>query len=316
MDSTNPTAEPSRPTPSVDHLGLSQEHHTILSQYANGIMTAELVSAWPTMRPVIKQCIRTHAKAYDTRTPPVLHKAAPLAQMMRESQGADEPRSAAFDLVMSEHEIQPEDLQDFYPARTPPPSETWPSWDVVLDGQDLERVCEHICAFVDEFDEAPPFTIQRLAELVLDPARYYHTRSKFLGALRRVLCVTGMASVRAQYACAEDDARPSQPGDLPANDSLTATSTTNPSSNESPFRMRTGSDAQLYAPLPFPLPAHDSEPPTSPTKPSSDAKSTGLPAGLVDEFDSSSQHGTVSGTMHPLSATTQVDIPEKRPRSS
>lgn len=223
----------------------------MLERYARGDASQDLVDAWPSLRPHLRQRIRDNVQAFEVRTQPHLHKAAPLADLLRDDPALIERPSAAMELLMTEHDIAPEDTQGFYPARAPPPSAAWPTWDAALDGSHVDRVCDHVCAMLDDFD-APPCTMQRVAELLLEPTKQYHTRSKYLGALRRALGVTGTLR---------------------------------------------------QAPMPPPRPtvpggAHDAL----------------VPRGRVDELDSSSAHGTVSGTVQPLSAATLVDTP-KRQRS-
>ena len=50
--------------------------------------------------------------------------------------------------------------------------------------------------------------MQRVAELLLEPTKQYHTRSKYLGALRRVLGVTGTLR-----QAPTSPPRPAQPGE-------------------------------------------------------------------------------------------------------
>lgn len=163
----------------------------MLERYARGEASQDLVDAWPSLRPHIHQRIRDNVLAFEARTKPHLHKAAPLADLLRDDPAAlTERPSAAIELIMTEHDIATEDTHGFFPARAPPPSAAWPTWDAALDGSDLDRICDYVCAMVDDFD-APPCTMQRIAELLLEPTKQYHTRSKYLGALRRALGVTG-----------------------------------------------------------------------------------------------------------------------------
>lgn len=162
----------------------------MLERYARGDASQDLVDAWPSLRPHLLQRLRDNVRAFAVRTEPHLHKAAPLADLLRDDPSLIERPSAAMELLMTEHNITPDDTHGFVPARAPPPSAAWPTWDAALDGSHVDRICEHVCAMLDDFD-APPSTMQRVAELLLEPTKQYHTRSKYLGALRRVLGVTG-----------------------------------------------------------------------------------------------------------------------------
>ncbi|KAK9469834.1 protein phosphatase 4 core regulatory subunit R2 [Lipomyces arxii] len=55
---------------------------------------------------------------------------------------------------------------------------------------------------VDSFTSDPPFTIQRLAELVKEPNRYYKDRTKFLRAVERII---GVESGVGEFARAFDN---------------------------------------------------------------------------------------------------------------
>ncbi|KAI9682905.1 MAG: hypothetical protein M1829_006341 [Trizodia sp. TS-e1964] len=47
----------------------------------------------------------------------------------------------------------------------------------------------------NEFSLRPPYTLQRFAELILEPHKYYRTMGAFLRALDRVVCVSSPADV-------------------------------------------------------------------------------------------------------------------------
>lgn len=51
-----------------------------------------------------------------------------------------------------------------------------------------ELTDEELCARLEEF-EGPPFTMQRLCELLLEPRRHYRRRSKFAFACGKLLTV-------------------------------------------------------------------------------------------------------------------------------
>ena len=137
----------------------------VLERYARGDASQDLVDAWPSLRPHLCQRLRDNVRAFPVHTEPHLHKAAPLADLLRDDPTLIERPSAAIELLMTEHDITPDDTRGFVPARAPPPSAAWPTWDAALDGSHVDRVCEHVCAMLDDFD-APPCTMQRVAELL------------------------------------------------------------------------------------------------------------------------------------------------------
>lgn len=221
-----------------------------------------------------------NVKHFDAHATPSLHRAAPLAPLLREQRDGA-ARGASWDLLVAEHEIQDQDLHDFFPAHTAPPKDA-SSWDVVLEGAPLDRACEDVCAMLDELD-GPPFTVQRLAELLMDPQAHYHTRSKYLAALSRVLAISPIA-----------EAAPSSVApDTPV------------------FRMRASSEVlPIYSPIPFLAPSVSSAGVADTTP-----ESLGVPPGPIDELDSTEARGVVGQEVHPLSAATHVDIPDKRART-
>lgn len=82
------------------------------------------------------------------------------------------------------------DRSGFFPAKTPPMTRFKTSWGRTLSASDKEAETSMILAMLDDFDESPPFTIQRLAELVLEPNRYVRSSAKYLSSLTRILGMT------------------------------------------------------------------------------------------------------------------------------
>lgn len=205
------------------------------------------------------------------------------------------PTTAAIELIASEHDIGKEDMEDFYPARVIPPSETWLTWDQVLDGDDLQAAKDQLFSMLNDFDQAPPFTIQRFCELVCTPTKHYHTRSKYLHALQRILSVTSTAV-------------PTTPKEgSTVNGTMSPLPADEPASTPS-FHIRPSSEVTpMYSPIPF-LDTNGGDAVT-------DANGTPtVPAGRIDELDSSAAHGVVTESVQPLSATTTVEDSPKRLR--
>lgn len=251
----------------------------------------------------------------EVRAAPHLHRAAPLAPWLRENQGASPPPSeAALELMMSEHDVARPDLDGFYAAHTAPPDAAWPTWDTPLDGDELERALSDVREMLAAFDDAPPVTLQRLAELLVRPTAQYHTRAKYLRALRRVLSVTS-------------GAQPDEPADAQEGPAPEAATTT--------FRLRPTSDAvPMYTPLPEAAGGADEAPPsdagakaeaaspriesraTPPPAPAKDAADTvQVPEGRVDELDSPTEHGSLTKDVQPLTSTTSLHDTDKKRRT-
>lgn len=95
------------------------------------------------------------------------------------------------------------DMQAFFPSKSQAPAQWKGSWGKRIDTEEelnAERRC--IFSMLDDFVNQPPFTIQRLSELVLRPTEHHHTLPKYVSALKRLLSVT-----------ATRDAFPAHPGD-------------------------------------------------------------------------------------------------------
>ncbi|KAF8755503.1 PPP4R2 [Rhizoctonia solani] len=59
-----------------------------------------------------------------------------------------------------------------------------------LDTEETKEELGRIFAYLHDFDSAPPFTVQRLVELVVKPRGHYKNVGKYLRALERTLLVT------------------------------------------------------------------------------------------------------------------------------
>lgn len=215
----------------------------------------------------------------------MLHAASALAPVLRganENGGDPIPGSdPVADEAAAQNSIADAARHDFYAAQSAPADPQWPSHDVVISGEKLERDTQTVVELLDDLDDLP-VTKQRLAELVLERRPMPHTRGKYLAALRRVL----------QVAVASDVAAFSAPDPQPA-----------PSW---PAEPRSSSVVPPLSPIPF-LQHEDG--------------ALGLPPGPVDEVDTASdggEHGGVSDTVTPLSAATDSheETGPKRARES
>lgn len=93
----------------------------------------------------------------------------------------------------------------YHPAKTAPPADRNGSWGRTLSEAELKNELSLISSMLDEFQSSPPFTIQRLCELLLAPESYITTKAKFLSSLARILAVTA----------AHEDFPPISPGQPP-----------------------------------------------------------------------------------------------------
>lgn len=95
--------------------------------------------------------------------------------------------------ILDENEppIHDADLQAFFPSKRRPPAEWGGSWGRRLDSiEEIQNEKRTIFSMLDDFEGQPPFTIQRLCELILRPTEHHHTLAKYVSALKRLLSVT------------------------------------------------------------------------------------------------------------------------------
>ena len=149
-----------------------------------------------------------------------------------------------------ENTIKEADLQAFFPSKRRAPAEWGGSWGKRLESKSaIDDEKRMIFSMLDDFEGQPPFTIQRLAELILRPSEHHHTLPKYVSALKRLLSVTATRDAFPAYA-GEDDQEGfmvSVPGTNGHTSSISAMS-----------RSRTGtpvpgspSTAPLFSPIPF-----------------------------------------------------------------
>lgn len=82
--------------------------------------------------------------------------------------------------------VPPADTQNFFPSKRQPVSTTT----TPLTPAQVAAQRQILFSMLDDFDLQPPFTIQRVAELVLRPRQYYRSAHKWIAALKRCLAVT------------------------------------------------------------------------------------------------------------------------------
>ncbi|CEL63268.1 hypothetical protein RSOLAG1IB_05311 [Rhizoctonia solani AG-1 IB] len=189
-----------------------------------------------------------------------------------------------------------------------------------LNTDEAKEELSRMFAYLHDFDSAPPFTVQRLVELVVKPRAHYKNVGKYLRALERTLLVT---STHKDYPL-DTYALEAQNGTQPAIGAPGSASSR--ASTPGPLDV---ARSPLFTPIPFlhrPAPNSNhrslsrSPPPTSPRVPlpgdaSGDANIAGIPAvppedsipalGLVDELDDP-RPGHLSDHPVPLSSVTQI----------
>ncbi|KAJ1031611.1 hypothetical protein NDA13_002002 [Ustilago tritici] len=84
--------------------------------------------------------------------------------------------------------VSPADTQNFYPSKRPCSSTT--ATISPLSPAEVNSALNTLFSMLDDFDLQPPFTIQRLAELVISPTTHYNSAKKWIGAVKRCLSVT------------------------------------------------------------------------------------------------------------------------------
>ncbi|KAK3938935.1 hypothetical protein QBC46DRAFT_156202 [Diplogelasinospora grovesii] len=181
----------------------------ILQQLAeNGSMD---YSAWPRLLPVVVSRIEKNARTMFripsfARQPPRPQAPSPRSSVPLPSSDTIEPPASSDDAPSSS-----QDKENANPSSSPTaaskapasasntslplrPREEQPESDVVLPAFLAAQLDEITSTLKDGFPRYPPLTIQRLAELVLQPTRNYRSLVAYLHALDRVVHVTSSAN--------------------------------------------------------------------------------------------------------------------------
>lgn len=149
--------------------------------------------------------------------------------------------------------VKEADMQAFFPSKRQAPGEWRGSWGKRIDTEDeLKREQANVFSMLDDFENQPPFTIQRLSELVLRPTEHHHTVPKYISALKRLLSVTATRDAFPAHP-AEEDEMATEYAQL---DTEVLNGVATPSSAASRSRRATpvpGSPttAPLFSPIPF-----------------------------------------------------------------
>ncbi|KAF9009400.1 PPP4R2-domain-containing protein [Cyathus striatus] len=170
-----------------------------------------------------------------------------------------------------------------------------------LSEEQANELKKYIFEQLDEFDEKPPFTIQRLCELCLEPQRHYKSVGKYLRAVEKSILVTSTLDSFPPLTDTEMDSS--------GRSAITLGST-----------RQSAPSTPLFSPIPF---LHDdarrsksrSPPPTplalGPAAVVNDLHATTTKAlGLVDEMDHPGP-GHLSEHPTPLSSVTTLPEPSE-----
>ncbi|KAF8959087.1 PPP4R2-domain-containing protein [Flammula alnicola] len=170
-----------------------------------------------------------------------------------------------------------------------------------MNEEEANAMKENIFALLDQFEGSPPFTIQRLCELCIEPKKHYKSVGKYLRAVEKSILVTSTWDSFPPLTESEIHS---------AGRSAIMLGSTLQSAPSTP----------LFSPIPF---LHDDarrsksrSPPPTPLNLNSTVPLTEEPIkalGLVDELDDPSP-GHMSDHPTPLSSvTTTTDSPHPRP---
>lgn len=140
---------------------------------------------WPVLKDAIKYRIRECLQqSFAGERVKDLHPAAALHSAAAKD---DETKNeSATETSANGSAISPADNQNFYPTKRPPSSLTFSS----LTPAETTSHTRTLFSMLDDFDTQPPFTIQRLSELLIQPTAHYNSALKWIGAVKRCLSVT------------------------------------------------------------------------------------------------------------------------------
>ncbi|CAO1633153.1 unnamed protein product [Sympodiomycopsis kandeliae] len=139
--------------------------------------------------------------------------------------------------------ISESERSGFFPAKTKAPDDRKGNWGRVLSVDETKEEMELVFGMLDDFDSSPPFTIQRLSELLLSPKLYVRSRPKYLSSLMRLLSITASHS----------DFPPVSPGQPPLliNNINGSAAGGGMSKGGGPFGPPSPSSEPLFSPIPF-----------------------------------------------------------------
>ncbi|GJJ12077.1 hypothetical protein Clacol_006318 [Clathrus columnatus] len=168
-----------------------------------------------------------------------------------------------------------------------------------MDAKEAKEAQQHIFDHLDDFDDAPPFTIQRLCELCLWPRKHYKTISKYLRAVERTILVT---STKAIYPDEEAEGQPALTS-YPDNESVKLATT--PVFSPIPFLHLDARRSRSPSPCELEATRHPGKQ-TSSQESKTTTSSTPKGLGLVDELDDPNPGHLAD---HPIALSAVTKIP-------
>jgi serine/threonine-protein phosphatase 4 regulatory subunit 2 len=220
------------------------EHQTLLEQIATD---NEFNADWKTLRDVLKHRIHQNVTDY-FESPATPRRNSTEAPTVAEP---SPPGSGTVTLAPSPLQASAQGLViPPFPPRPPSKHSDVRVYKSLLEPEEAREAEKKTLQLLDQFEENPPFTIQRVCELALNPREHYRSVGKYLRAVERSLLVTSTWDQYTRDTYALDD------------------STTNPSaivSNESLRHATT----PLFSPIPFHPDNQDTEGEPSSTPPMS-----------------------------------------------
>jgi len=283
-----------------------QEYDSILERIS---VTDVVQTEWSLLRDIIKFKVHSNIRQYlsgqsrDTndmdidKTPELNDRLSPISF----------PSSSPLALGSTPINAGPHGLViPSFPKREPKKKRVLNS---IMDIKEAVEFEIQIVEQLDDFEDGPPFTIQRLCELCVSPRKHYRTVGKYLRALERTILVT---STKDMYP-SEDPGRDSTvPAGYSENVSLqlamTPVFTPIPFLHDDARRSRSPSPLELAA-------TKRPERSVERTKQPHGHHATGKGLGLVDELDDP-KPGHLADRPTPLTAVTTPTLKERFVKSS
>lgn len=226
---------------------------------------------WPALKDAIKHLLKQTFASWPGPSEPILHPAAALiskdggadlsstsSTTSSDEAGPSSERKANGDSGGAATHVSAADLQAFFPSKRQAGPAMGDSWSRRLN-TDEERKAEQRVVFsmLDDFEGQPPFTIQRLSELVLRPTQHHHTLPKYSSALKRLLSVTATRDAFPKLVDEEeDDIATGGEEEMVTNGFSSASSAGRRSRSNTPIP-GSPSTAPLFTPIPFLLKSGD-----------------------------------------------------------
>jgi len=265
-----------------------QDYDALLEQIAS---TDAVDSEWSVLRDMIKYKLDLNINKYLDNTIPV-----PVSETQTQTEKPSQsspPLSIVSSLSSPTIGPQPPSttggmIRPPFPPRGNVSSPICQTLPAKMNRIQTDEMKEQIFSLLDEFERNPPFTIQRVCQLCLNPDLHYKSVGKYLRAVERSLLVTSTWDMFPPLPPSEEEyaVNPASASSRSLRDSST------PLFSPIPFLHQ---DARSRSPSPLAMPPSQTA--------ASTAQDSGPMLGLVDELDSPSP-GHLSEKPTALTATT------------